>query len=648
MNGLKSATLWIIIFLVFILMYTTYTQKNPAKDIDLTSFIEMVDTRGAQAFKGKLVDRDGAIEGTFLDGAGNEQRFQTRYQPGQAEMVLARIVDKGIPYEARRSSGLLQQLFISLLLPLLLFVGIWILIMRHLQGSGNKAMSFGKSRAKLVNQGQTKVTFQDVAGVDEAKEELKEVVDFLKDPQKFSRLGGKIPKGVLLYGPPGTGKTLLAKAVAGEANVPFFSISGSDFVEMFVGVGASRVRDLFEQAKKHKPCLIFMDEIDAVGRHRWSGIGGGHDEREQTLNQLLVEMDGFSTNEGVILIAATNRPDMLDQALLRPGRFDRQIAVDYPDLKGREKILQVHAKEVRLAPSVDLARIAKGTSGFSGADLANLVNEAALLAARRNKDEIGMAELEEARDRVMMGPERRSLALTEKEKQLTAFHEAGHALTAKYVATDEEVHKVTIIPRGRALGVTSYLPGEERFTQFRSKLLDRLVYMLGGRAAEEIAFGDFTTGAGNDLARATQMARRMVCEFGMSDVLGPRTYGGDGTMAALAGRGEMVAGDRDYSEATAAIIDEEIKKFISQAHQRAVDILTQHRDVLDRVANALIERETIDGHDLDLLIRGEPLPEPPVANPAPPAAPEPEPEKKNAEGSIFGKPLLDRPKEIPG
>ncbi|MCX7717089.1 MAG: ATP-dependent zinc metalloprotease FtsH [Candidatus Sumerlaeaceae bacterium] len=652
MNGLKSATLWIIIFLVFILMYTTYTQKNPPKDLDLTSFMQMVDKRGSEAFKGKIVDRDGTIEGTYVDASGNEQRFQTRYQAGQAEMVLARIVDKGIPYEARRSSGLLQQLFISLLLPLLLFVGIWILIMRQLQGSGNKAMSFGKSRAKLVNQGQTKVTFQDVAGVDEAKEELKEVVDFLKDPQKFSRLGGKIPKGVLLYGPPGTGKTLLAKAVAGEANVPFFSISGSDFVEMFVGVGASRVRDLFEQAKKHKPCLIFMDEIDAVGRHRWSGIGGGHDEREQTLNQLLVEMDGFTTNEGVILIAATNRPDMLDQALLRPGRFDRQIAVDYPDLKGREKILQVHAKEVRLAPSADLARIAKGTSGFSGADLANLINEAALLAARRNKEEIGMAELEEARDRVMMGPERRSLALTEKEKQLTAYHEAGHALTAKYVATDEEVHKVTIIPRGRALGVTSYLPGEERFTQFRSKLLDRLVYMLGGRAAEEIVFGDFTTGAGNDLARATQMARRMVCEFGMSDVLGPRTYGSESSLMALAGRGEIPSGERDYSEATAAIIDEEIKKIISEAHRRAVQILTEHRDVLDRVAAALIERETIDGHDLDLLMRGEPLPEPAARETAPPPAPSaPKPqeeEKKSPEGSIFGKPLIDRPKEMPG
>jgi cell division protease FtsH len=487
--------------------------------------------------------------------------------------------------------------------------------------------------------------------VDEAKEELKEVVEFLRDPQKFSRLGGKIPKGVLLVGPPGTGKTLLAKAVAGEANVPFFSISGSDFVEMFVGVGASRVRDLFEQGKKHKPCLIFMDEIDAVGRSRFGGgFGGGHDEREQTLNQLLVEMDGFNSNEGIILIAATNRADVLDPALLRPGRFDRQVMVDFPDLTGREHILQVHARKVRLGPDVDLRIIAKGTSGFSGADLANIINEAALLAARRSRDDISMAELEEAKDRVMMGPERRSLALTDKEKKLTAYHEAGHALTAKFVGAQEEVHKVTIIPRGRALGVTSYLPGEERFTQFRGALKDRLVYMLGGRAAEEIIFGDFTTGAGNDLQRATQMATRMVCEFGMSDILGPRTYGENNSNIFNGSFRESNETVR-YSDTTANVIDGEIKSIVDEAHQRAVKLLEDNREILVRVSEALIERETIDGRELDLLIKGESLPErpksPPPLPPQAPKAPESNEEKKPRE-RIFGKPLLDRPSQMPG
>jgi len=485
--------------------------------------------------------------------------------------------------------------------------------------------------------------------VDEAKEELKEIVDFLKDPQKFSRLGGRIPKGVLLFGAPGTGKTMLAKAVAGEANVPFFSISGSDFVEMFVGVGASRVRDLFEQGKKHKPCLIFIDEIDAVGRHRFAGIGGGHDEREQTLNQLLVEMDGFNSNEGIILIASTNRPDVLDPALLRPGRFDRQITVDYPDVLGREQILAVHSRKVKLAKSADLKVIAKGTPGFSGADLANLVNEGALLAARRNKDEVGMSELEEAKDRVMMGPERRSLALTEQEKKLTAYHEAGHAITAKLVRADDEVHKVTIIPRGRALGVTSYLPGEERFTRFRNKLRDSMVSTLGGRAAEEIVFGDYTTGAGSDLQHATGLARRMVCEFGMSDKLGARTYGDSNASPVFLGR-DYTASDKSYSDSTASVIDNEIKGLVDEAHGRAMKLLTDNREILERVAAALIERETIDSTELDLLMRGEPLPDLERNNPAPPPVPGTEemPEKKRKEPRLFGKPILDRPKEMPG
>jgi cell division protease FtsH len=436
--------------------------------------------------------------------------------------------------------------------------------------------------------------------------------------------------------------------VAGEANVPFFAISGSDFVEMFVGVGASRVRDLFEQAKKHKPCLVFIDEIDAVGRHRFAGIGGGHDEREQTLNQLLVEMDGFNSNEGIILIAATNRPDVLDPALLRPGRFDRQITVDYPDVVGREKILLVHAKKVKLAKDVDFKKLAKATAGFSGADLANLINEAALLAARRNKDEITMEELEEAKDRVMMGPERRSLALSENEKRLTAYHEAGHAVTGRLVQTDEQVHKVTIVPRGRALGITSFLPGEERFTQFKSKLKDKLVYMLGGRAAEEIIFGDFTTGAGNDLQRVTQIARRMVCEFGMSEVLGPRTFG-ESNVPIFLGR-DYGSIERDYSEETASLIDREIKRIVDEAYERAKKLLTDHKDILIRVAEALIERETLDATELDILMRGEELPPVlPPANPTASATSETETaeKKKPQESRIFGKSILDRPSEAP-
>ncbi len=645
MNGLKSATLWLVLFIVFIGMFVQMTGKDQAEQISITQVLKQAE---AGKLSGKIEDRDGQIKGKYLNEADKPVDFESVYLPGQADFIIGKLTEAGVEYDPNPGNQFLQTLFLSFLLPVIVIVALWMLIMRQLQAGGNKAMTFGKSKARLMSEGQTKVTFDDVAGVDEAKEELKEVVDFLKDPQKFSRLGGKIPKGVLLVGPPGTGKTLLAKAVAGEANVPFFSISGSDFVEMFVGVGASRVRDLFEQGKKHKPCLIFMDEIDAVGRSRFGGgFGGGHDEREQTLNQLLVEMDGFNSNEGIILIAATNRADVLDPALLRPGRFDRQVMVDFPDLAGRERILQVHSRKVKLGGDVDLNILAKGTSGFSGADLANVINEAALLAARRNREDISMAELEEARDRVMMGPERRSLALTEKEKKLTAYHEAGHALTAKYVGAQEEVHKVTIIPRGRALGVTSYLPGEERFTQFRGALKDRLVYMLGGRAAEEITFGDFTTGAGNDLQRATQMATRMVCEFGMSDILGPRTYGDSSSPSPFNYRDH---GDSSrYSESVASIIDQEIKRIIDEAHERSVKILTDNREVLIRVSEALIERETIDGKELDLLIKGEPLPERPKSPPPlPPAPPAPSGEEKKPRERIFGKPLLDRPSQLPG
>ncbi len=647
MNGLKSATLWLVLFIVFIGMFVQMTSKEQAEQISITQVLKLAQN---EKIVGKVEDREGSITGKYTNEEGKNVDFESDYLPTQSDLILERLDGAGVEYNAKPGNAFLQTLFISFLLPVIVIVALWMLIMRQMQAGGNKAMTFGKSKAKLMSEGQNKITFDDVAGVDEAKEELKEVVDFLKDPQKFSRLGGKIPKGVLLVGPPGTGKTLLAKAVAGEANVPFFSISGSDFVEMFVGVGASRVRDLFEQGKKHKPCLIFMDEIDAVGRSRFGGgMGGGHDEREQTLNQLLVEMDGFNSNEGIILIAATNRADVLDPALLRPGRFDRQVMVDFPDLNGRERILQVHSRKVKLGGDVDLHTIAKGTSGFSGADLANVINEAALLAARRGRDDISMAELEEAKDRVMMGPERRSLALTDKEKKLTAYHEAGHALTAKIVGAQEEVHKVTIIPRGRALGVTSYLPGEERFTQFRGALKDRLVYMLGGRAAEEIIFGDFTTGAGNDLQRATQMAARMVCEFGMSDVLGARTYGDSNSPGIFNNMREQNDNTR-YSDTTANVIDQEIKRIVDEAHCRATKILEDHKETLIRVSEALIEFETIDGRELDMLIRGESLPErPKVPPPLPPApkAPKGEEEKKPRE-RIFGKPLLDRPSQMPG
>lgn len=597
---------WIVISLIVVIGYSAFNQKERnVEKITLTQYASLAE-KGK--ISGKVVDDSGTLQGKFMDDKGVLKEFSTEYMPGgQSEAIFEIARKNNVEYEARPANGFLQTLLLNVGF-IILFIVAWLFIMRQMNGGASKAMSFGKSRAKLVSGEDKKVVFADVAGVDEAKEELAEVVEFLKDPEKFSKLGARIPKGVLLYGPPGTGKTLLAKAVAGEAGVAFFSISGSDFVEMFVGVGASRVRDLFEQAKKSKPCVIFIDEIDAVGRHRWSGMGGGHDEREQTLNQLLVEMDGFSNNEGVILIAATNRPDMLDKALLRPGRFDRQITVDIPDLKGREHILKVHIREVKIAPNVDLTIIAKGTSGFSGADLANLINEAALLTARRNKKEITLSELEEARDRVMMGPERRSMALTEKERKLVAFHEAGHAVAAKFVDVDEEVHKITIVPRGRALGVTSYLPSEERFTQFRQKIKDRMVYAMGGRVAEEMVFGDFTTGASNDLMRVTEMAKAMICHFGMSSGLGMRTFGGDemplvGPMGKLAG-----ANSHDYSDETAREIDNEITLLVNDAHKRCREILTDNFQGLKRVAEALLERETLDGKDLDKLLAGESLP----------------------------------------
>jgi cell division protease FtsH len=497
--------------------------------------------------------------------------------------------------------------------PLILLVGFCLFLMRQMQAGGNKALSFGKSRARLLSAQQKKATFKDVAGTDEAKEELQEIIEFLKDPQKFQKLGGRIPKGVLLVGPPGTGKTLLARAIAGEANVPFFSISGSDFVEMFVGVGASRVRDLFEQGKKNAPCIIFIDEIDAVGRHRGAGLGGGHDEREQTLNALLVEMDGFESNEGVILIAATNRPDVLDPALLRPGRFDRRVVVARPDVKGREEILRVHTRKVPLADDVELSIIARGTPGFSGADLANLVNEAALWAARQNRKFVMQVDFEMSKDKVMMGVERRSMILSDEEKKNTAYHEAGHALVAAMTPGADPVHKVTIIPRGMALGLTMQLPEDDKHTYTREYLEAMLAVLMGGRSAEEIFLGHITTGAGNDIERATDLARNMVCEWGMSE-LGPLAYGKKDEAIFL---GREITQHRDYSEDTAIQIDKEVKRIVNGGYENAKRLLSNNRETLERIAQALLEREVIDANEVKMLMEGRPLPEKPRTPPPP-------------------------------
>ncbi|MCH9030865.1 MAG: ATP-dependent zinc metalloprotease FtsH [candidate division Zixibacteria bacterium] len=498
--------------------------------------------------------------------------------------------------------------------PFLLIIFLWVFLMRQMQGGGGpkSIFSFGKSKARLVNDEGPTVTFDDVAGVEEAKEELREIIEFLANPGKFQKLGGKIPKGALLLGPPGTGKTLLARAVAGEAEVPFYSMSGSDFVEMFVGVGASRVRDLFEQGKKNAPCIIFIDEIDAVGRHRGAGLGGGHDEREQTLNQLLVEMDGFETNSGVILVAATNRPDVLDPALLRPGRFDRQIIVPLPDMRGREAILNVHAAKVKMSDDADMGPLARGTPGFSGADLANMINEAALMASRRGDNSVSMEVLEQSKDKVMMGAERKSMVITDKEKEMIAYHEAGHALVAKYIPEADRVYKVTIIPRGKALGVTSFLPEDERYTQSKSSLQARLAYALGGRVAEIIVFGEVTTGAGDDLERSTDLARRMVCQWGMSEKLGPVTFGKKEEQIFL---GREFAQHQDYSEETARLIDFELRKIIETAEATATRIVTEHRAVLDKIAAELLEKEIIDGADIDKIIAETEGPKEPQSKP---------------------------------
>jgi cell division protease FtsH len=565
------------------------------------------------------------------------RKFQVTIAKEDAATVTKELRDKTVQIKVKEHGNADWVLLLLNGLPLLLLVGFCLFLMRQMQAGGNKALSFGKSRARLLSAQQKKATFKDVAGTDEAKEELQEIIEFLKDPQKFQKLGGRIPKGVLLVGPPGTGKTLLARAIAGEANVPFFSISGSDFVEMFVGVGASRVRDLFEQGKKNAPCIIFIDEIDAVGRHRGAGLGGGHDEREQTLNALLVEMDGFESNEGVILIAATNRPDVLDPALLRPGRFDRRVVVARPDVKGREEILRVHTRKVPIGDDVDLSIIARGTPGFSGADLANLVNEAALWAARQNRKFVTMADFEMSKDKVLMGVERKSMILSDEEKKNTAYHEAGHALVAAMTPGADPVHKVTIIPRGMALGLTMQLPEADKHTYTREYLEAMLAVLMGGRSAEEIFLGHITTGAGNDIERATDIARNMVCEWGMSE-LGPLAFGKKDEAIFL---GREIAQHRDYSEDTAIQIDKEVRRIVNAAYEKARGVLSDNRDVLERVAQALLEREVIDAAEVKLLMEGKPLPEkprtPPQAPPAPSVEPKPvRPELRPAPGFTRG------------
>ncbi|HEV8676819.1 MAG TPA: ATP-dependent zinc metalloprotease FtsH [Methylomirabilota bacterium] len=592
----KNLALWMVIGLVVVLLFNVFNglSEKGGLEPNYSDFLKNVEAGRVES----VTIRGNLVTGRLRDGG----EFRTYIIDSPDLVKLLR--DRGVRISVKPPDQ--NPIWYSLLVtwfPMIAFVGVWIFFMRQMQGGGAKALSFGKARARLISEKHNKVTFADVAGVEEAKEELREIIEFLKDPQRFQKLGGKIPKGVLLVGPPGTGKTLLAKAIAGEANVPFFSISGSDFVEMFVGVGASRVRDLFEQGKKHAPCIIFMDEIDAVGRHRGAGLGGGHDEREQTLNQLLVEMDGFETNEGVILIAATNRPDVLDPALLRPGRFDRQVVVARPDVKGREEILRVHARRIPLAPGVDLKVLARGTPGFSGADLANLVNEAALLAARLGKKLVEMIDFENAKDKVLMGVERRSMIISDEEKRTIAYHEAGHALVAKTLPGADPVHKVTIIPRGRALGLTQQLPTDDKYNYSKEYLLNRITILLGGRAAEEMVLNQQTTGAGDDLEKATEMARKMVCEWGMSEKLGPLTFGKREEHIFL---GREFARQQDYSEETAVLIDAEVKQIVIDSAARARRLLEEKVAKLHILAQALLEHESLDAEEITRILAGTP------------------------------------------
>ncbi len=590
----KNLALWLVISLLMVMLFQIFKQPGKgASNVSYSDFLTMVEN-------GSVVQV--TIQGENISGISAQGPFKT-YAPKDPELIKL-LRSKGVKITAKpQEDSSWFQVFLSWV-PMLLLIGVWIFFMRQMQVGGGKALSFGKSRARLMSDSQEKVTFEDVAGIEEAKEELQEIVEFLRDPRKFTRLGGRIPKGVLLMGAPGTGKTLLARAIAGEAGVPFFSISGSDFVEMFVGVGASRVRDLFVQGKKHAPCIIFIDEIDAVGRHRGAGLGGGHDEREQTLNQLLVEMDGFESNEGVILISATNRPDVLDPALLRPGRFDRQVVVPVPDLKGREGILKVHLKKKLVADDVDISVLARGTPGFTGADLENMVNEAALMAARRGKDRVEMADFEDAKDKVLMGTERKSMIISEEERKTTAYHEAGHTLVARLLPNTDPIHKVSIIPRGRALGVTQQLPMDEKHTYPKDYLLNNIAILMGGRAAEEIVLKIQTTGAGNDIEKATELARKMVCEYGMSEHLGPLTFGKRDEQIFL---GREIAQHRDYSEKTAQEIDQEVRNIVNDAYKKSYKLIEDNLETLHKMATALLEKETLDSKDIDDIMAGKDL-----------------------------------------
>jgi cell division protease FtsH len=632
----KNMALWVVILVMILMLVTMLRQgQTTPPDIAYNEFLDKIENDQLQS----LIIEEGHVLGTQTDG--NE--FAT-YLPVVSEELLDTLHAKGIEVHARPKpeAGFLRQA-LMMWFPLLVIIGLWVFFIRQMQAGGGKAMSFGKSRARLLTENQQRVTFEDVAGVEESKVELEEIIAFLREPKKFTRLGGRIPKGVLLVGPPGTGKTLLARAVAGEAGVPFYSISGSDFVEMFVGVGASRVRDLFLQGKKNAPCIIFIDEIDAVGRHRGAGLGGGHDEREQTLNQLLVEMDGFESNEGVILIAATNRPDVLDPALLRPGRFDRRVVVPRPDLRGRLEILKVHTRRVPLSDAVELQVIARGTPGFVGADLQNLVNEAALLAARRDAQSVEGLDFEQAKDKVLLGAERRSLIMSDEDKRATAYHEAGHALVALLSPDADPVHKVTIIPRGMALGLTQTMPEEDRFNLTREQIVAHIRHAMGGRAAEKLVFEYFSTGASNDLKQATEMARRMVCQYGMSEKIGPVSLG-DADHDVFLGRDFVQR--KDYSERKAQEIDEEVTRILSELYEEALTLLRDNREMLDRISDALLERETLEGHELKLLIAGKPLPPLPT-----PELPEDEPPPERAEPTKPAKGLsgdkLPEPEPVP-
>ena len=612
-STLKSLLFWMVLVVVGVGIWN-FSTKLQTKDrlIGFSDFMSLAD--GGTILHVEITGQD--IVGQTKAG----EPFHT-YAPSQYDGLVNKLIDRGVVVKAKEPTASPWASLLYSWGPVMLMIGFWIFFMRQMQSGGNKALSFGKSKAKLSSSSQKKVTFKDVAGVDEAKEELQEIIEFLKEPQKFQKLGGRIPKGVLLMGPPGTGKTLLARAVAGEANVPFFSISGSDFVEMFVGVGASRVRDLFEQGKKNAPCIVFIDEIDAVGRHRGAGLGGGHDEREQTLNQLLVEMDGFESNEGVILVAATNRPDVLDPALLRPGRFDRRIVVNRPDVKGREGILSVHTRKIPMSDDVEIGTLARGTAGFSGADLANLVNEAALNAARYNQKVVRMHDFEFAKDKVLMGSERRSMIISDAEKRVTAIHESGHALLTVLLPHADPIHKVTIIPRGMALGLTQQLPADEKHNYSREYLNDQIAILLGGRIAEEITMDSLTTGAGNDLERATELARRMVCEWGMSDAMGPLTFGKKEEQIFL---GREIAQHQDYSEDTALKIDQEVKRFVTDNYHRSHLILRENKETLVKLADALLAREVLDAEQVRRLVAGLPLDDPRPAATRPAVAEEDE------------------------